>query len=131
VGEHLAYERYHWFDRQVRAGRCPNATTLAQHFEIAPKTAQRAIEFLRDRLRAPLEYDASRKGYRYTSHSFQLPAVQVSQEELLAVLVAQSLLSPEEEGPLAEAIRSLGDKLRRCLVSRAVSGCLESQVSVS
>ncbi len=115
LGNHLAYERYTWFDRQVRAGRYPNAARLARHFELSPKTAQRAIEFLRFRLGAPLAYDPARKGYAYPDDSFALPALQVSQEELLAVLVARSLLQPEEEGPLAEAIRSLGDKLRTCL----------------
>lgn len=124
MGNHLVYERYTWFDRQAHAGRYPNATTLARRFEISPKTAQRNIEFLRFRLGAPLAYDPVRKGYAYPDDSFVLPALQISQEELLAVLVARSLLQPHEEGPLAEAIHSLGEKLRTCLGGSELSQAL-------
>jgi hypothetical protein len=33
----------------------------------------KTIEYFRDRLLAPLEYDESRKGYYYTDLTFQLP----------------------------------------------------------
>lgn len=125
LGNHLAYERFTWFDRLARLGRYPNATTLARRFELSPKTAQRNIEFFRFRLGADaLTYDPVRKGYAYPDDSFALPAQQVSQEELLAVLVARSLLRPDEEGPLAAAIRSLGDKLRACLGGSELSETL-------
>ncbi len=29
MGEHLAFERYTWFDAEIRAGRYPNAIRLA------------------------------------------------------------------------------------------------------
>jgi predicted DNA-binding transcriptional regulator YafY len=44
------YERFFWFDERVRARAYPNAAKLAERFEISTKTAQRAIEFMRDRL---------------------------------------------------------------------------------
>ena len=65
MGEHLVLERYYWFDSQVRAKKYPNATSLAGFFEISPKTAQRSIDFMRDRLGAPLEYHSGKKGYAY------------------------------------------------------------------
>jgi predicted DNA-binding transcriptional regulator YafY len=65
MGEHLILERYQWFDKQVRADKYPNATTLSRQFEINPKTAQRNIDFMRDRLLMPLEYIPGKKGYRY------------------------------------------------------------------
>jgi len=43
------YERFVWFDNQVRAQKYPNATSLAEQFEISAKTAQRDIDFMRDR----------------------------------------------------------------------------------
>ena len=84
MGDHLTYHRYQWFDRQVRAGRYPNASTLADKFEISTKTAQRCIESIRDRLEVPLEYDSSHKGYFYLDTNFQLPSPDITQEELLA-----------------------------------------------
>jgi len=55
MGVKNIYERFIWFDTRVRAGKHPNATSLAAKFEISPKTAQRDIEFMRCRLRCPLE----------------------------------------------------------------------------
>jgi len=48
--------------------RISNTTSLAKQFEISVKTAQRDIEFMRDRLNCPLQYDSSLKGY-FTSAS--------------------------------------------------------------
>jgi predicted DNA-binding transcriptional regulator YafY len=111
VAEHLKFERYCWFDRQVREGRYPNATSLAHHFEICNKTAQRTIEFMRDRLGSPLEYDPHHKGYYYTDHSFTLPSCQVTQNELLAILLARNLLAESAGGFISRSIQSFGHKL--------------------
>jgi len=43
MGVKNIYERFIWFDDRVRAKRYPNATTLAEKFEISSKTAQRDI----------------------------------------------------------------------------------------
>ncbi len=56
------YERFVWFDHQVRARKFPNATSLAGAFEISTKTAQRDIDFMRERLLCPIHYDGSKKG---------------------------------------------------------------------
>ncbi len=111
MASHLAIERYVWFDRQVRNGRYPNATTLAARFETSRKTAQRCIDFMRDRLRAPLEYDQSEKGYFYTEQGFELPSVGVSQEEILAVVVAKKLLADASGGLLGQDLTRFADKL--------------------
>jgi hypothetical protein len=84
MADHLKFERYCWFDRQVKGGRYPNAASLARRFKISTKTAQRNIEPMRDRLLAPLECDNRRKGYYYTGASFALPSPRVTQNELLA-----------------------------------------------
>jgi predicted DNA-binding transcriptional regulator YafY len=48
------YERFLWFHNQVKAEKYPNSRTLAEKSELSRKTAQRDIEFMRDRLGAPL-----------------------------------------------------------------------------
>lgn len=111
MGEHLKFERYFWFDREIRRPAYPNATSLTQHFEISAKTAQRTIDFMRDRLCAPLAYDSSRKGYFYTDDGFSLPPFEISQNELLAVLLAQNLLAGSAGGVISRSIRSFGRKL--------------------
>jgi predicted DNA-binding transcriptional regulator YafY len=111
MGDHLLFERYQWFHRQVKAGRHPNAAHLAAQFETSRRTAQRDIDRMADRLRAPLAYDASRKGYVYTEAGFELPLPQISQEELLAILLARNLLSSSAGGLISRAITSFGKKL--------------------
>ncbi len=108
---HLLIHRYQWFDRQVRSEQFPNASSLAEKFEISKKTAQRNIESLRDRLEAPLEYDSSRKGYYYSDTNFQLAAPDITQEELLAILVAQNVLTLSAGGVISQKIKSFARKL--------------------
>jgi predicted DNA-binding transcriptional regulator YafY len=107
----MVFERYQWLDVQVRGGRYPNAVSLACKFEISSKTAQRNIDFMRDRLAAPLEYNASKKGYRYTDERYELPRLFASQEEILAVLIAQHLLSRNDGGLIAKHLGSFSRKL--------------------
>lgn len=107
----IRYERFKWFDRQVRAGRYPNARLLAEKFETSKKTAKRQISFMKDRLRAPLEYVAHRHGYVYEDQSFELPRIPVTQEELLSILIARRLLSKTAGGLISDAIHRFGEKL--------------------
>jgi predicted DNA-binding transcriptional regulator YafY len=111
MGEHLIMERYYWFDSQVRANLFPNAQSMADKFEISSRTARRNIEFMRNRLMAPLEYDPARKGYHYSDESFTLPPLQVSQEEMVSILIARDLLSNSAEGIISRTIQSFGRKL--------------------
>lgn len=109
--EHLIFERYAWFDGQIRAGNYPNAGSLSRQFEICRRTAQRTVDHLRDRLGAPFEYDPIRKGYFYPETSFSLPQLLASQNELLAILLARNLLSQSAGGIIGDAIASFGKKL--------------------
>jgi predicted DNA-binding transcriptional regulator YafY len=100
-----------WFDARARHRKYPNAYTLAKTFEISPRTAQRAIDFMRDRMAAPLEYDPVKKGYFYSDQSFSLPPLQADQEEILALILARNLLTQSEGGFISRSIRKLSRKL--------------------
>ncbi len=107
----IAYERFIWFHEQIKAGRYPNAQHLADRFEISLRTAKRNLEFMRDRFGAPLIYHRERRGYGYDDASFEMPLMPVTQEEVLAVLVARTLLSKTAGGVINEAMRRCGQKL--------------------
>lgn len=79
MGDQLFLERFIWFDNEARRERYPNASKLAIRFEIATKSAQRSIDYFRDRLLAPLQYEVSHKGYFYTDPTFQLPVSRAGQ----------------------------------------------------
>lgn len=93
MGKKLAYERYHWFHGQLKEGRHPNARRLADKFEISVKQAQRDLEFMRDRLGAPLAYDPQVKGYSLEDKSYELPPIWFKEDELTALCLALRLAS--------------------------------------
>jgi predicted DNA-binding transcriptional regulator YafY len=84
--------RIAFIDRAIRAGGWPNANTLARELEVSPRTVQRDIVFLRDRLQAPIEFDARRNGYCLSQPDFRLPFFQLTEGELVALFLAQRLL---------------------------------------
>ena len=104
-------ERFVWFDNEVRSERHPNASKLATRFELTVKTAQRSIDYFRDRLRAPLEYQISRKGYYYSDPAFQLPVARISENELLALLISRKLITDASAGSLADELGSVSRRL--------------------
>jgi predicted DNA-binding transcriptional regulator YafY len=111
MGTIATLERIFWFDEQVRRHRYPNATKLAERFELSAKTAQRCIDAMRDRFGAPLGYDPSHRGYFYRDDSFELPHFQVGQEEILALLLARKLLSATSGGFISRDIGRFSRKL--------------------
>ncbi len=88
MSKKLTYERYYWFHGQIKECRYPNARKLAETFEVSEKQAQRDIEFIRDRLGAPLVYNSPKKGYTYEDPCFELPPVWLKEEELFALCLA-------------------------------------------
>ena len=98
-------------DAAIRGGRFPNSVTLASELEVDPRTVQRDVEFLRDRLGAPLAFCRRNNGYAYASSDFQLPFVHFSEGELVALILAEGALSQYRgtpwEADLSRAVRRL------------------------
>lgn len=99
----------------LRSQRLPNCTKLAEVLEVCPKTIQRDIEFMRDQLDLPIEYDAERHGFYYSREVAAFPTVQVTEGELVALAVAQKALEQYRgtpfERPLEAAFRKLTEGL--------------------
>jgi predicted DNA-binding transcriptional regulator YafY len=110
MGRKLAYERYHWFYGQIKAGKYPNAKKLSEKFEISHKQAQRDVEFMRDRLEAPLAYDPMNRGYALEDDSYVLPPVWFSEDELLALCLALRLASTLPDRQLKSSLLKLLEK---------------------
>ena len=70
----------------------PNATTLARQLEVSTKSIHRDLEFMRDRLELPIEYDGSRFGYFYTEAVKAFPTLQITEGEIFALVVAEKAL---------------------------------------
>ncbi len=108
-------ERMMRIHQAIAAGGLPNATTLATEMEVATKTIGRDIEFMRDRLGLPIEYDGARFGYRYTQEVSGFPTLQITEGELFALLVAEKALQQYRgtnfERPLASAFKKMASSL--------------------
>ena len=122
MGTKNIYERFIWFDDRVRGQKYPNATALAEKFELSTKTAQRDIDFMRDRLLCPLDYDSSQKGYYYNDDTFSLPMIYLSSEELSSLLIARKMLRDISGGFIGDEISSIVDKITNVLSKHIATG---------
>jgi predicted DNA-binding transcriptional regulator YafY len=108
-------ERMLRIHQAIQSGRFPNATSLAQDLEVSTKSIHRDLEFMRDRLELPLEYDGRRFGYFYTEEVSAFPTVQITEGELFALIVAEKALQQYRgtnfEKPLLSAIRKMEQSL--------------------
>jgi predicted DNA-binding transcriptional regulator YafY len=99
----------------LQAGKFPNATHLAGELEVSTKSIQRDLDFMRDRLELPIDYDHSRFGYFYSQEVIAFPTVQITEGELFALIVAEKALQQYRgtsfEKPLLSAIRKMEQAL--------------------
>ena len=59
------FERITAIDRALRGGGV-TAAEIARRYEVDHRTVKRDIEYLRDRLNAPIEWNPASKQYEYT-----------------------------------------------------------------
>ena len=105
-----------WRIHQILSGESyPNCSGLSRELEVSAKTVMRDLEFMRDRLGLPLEYEAVKHGYHYTAPVRDFPTMKVTQGEVAALLLAQKSLEQFRgtpfERPLAGAFRKLSQSL--------------------
>jgi len=105
-------------DQAVRAGRWPNATTLAKQLEVDSRTIRRDITYMRDQLGVPLEFDPRRNGYHYTRQDYQLGFLKVTEGELIAMLLGRRLLGQYRGTPFERDLHRAYQKLSELLPER-------------
>jgi predicted DNA-binding transcriptional regulator YafY len=84
---------------------------LAKAYEVGTATIYRDIEYMRDRLCAPIEYDAKNRGWYYTEKTFRLPARFAAANDMLALSMAKSILRLYHDTPLYESAKLLLDEI--------------------
>lgn len=99
-------------DRRIRDGRNPNCHTFAEEWEgVSSKTVQRDIDYLRDQLGAPIEYDFFKKGYYYTDLNWFLPALSLSEGDLVALLLGSRIMEAYRGSPVARELQNVFAKI--------------------
>ena len=108
-------ERMMKIHQAIQSGKFPNATSLAGELEVSTKSIHRDLEFMRDRMELPLEYNKARNGYFYTQEVNAFPTLQITEGELFALLVAEKALQQYRgttfEKPLLSAFRKMASSL--------------------
>jgi predicted DNA-binding transcriptional regulator YafY len=105
------FERIAALDRALRAGRYPNARTIADELETSGRTVRRDIEFMRERMEAPIAFDPRRNGYYYADPTYRLSLPSLTEGELVALFLAERVLRQYRGTPyapeLARAFRKI------------------------
>jgi predicted DNA-binding transcriptional regulator YafY len=100
-------ERIIYIDELLRDHSFPKKRDFAEHFEVSGKTIERDLEYMRDRLGAPVVYDRERCGYCYEQEGYYIPSCHMQQQEALALFISHYLGNAWKATPLADAAQRL------------------------
>lgn len=124
-------ERMLRIHEQLRSGALINCTRLLQDFEVSRKTIVRDITYMREQLDLPIEFDPQINAYRYTHPVNSFPAVQVTEGELMALLVARRAVEQYKGTPFHRQLEIAFDKLTGGLKDRISFSPADELSSVS
>jgi predicted DNA-binding transcriptional regulator YafY len=102
-------------DQEIRAGNYPSAGKLARKFEVSERTIYDDRDFMINSLGAPIAFDELAGGWYYTDQTWVLPAIMVSEGEMLAFFLSQELSQRYLGTPFEEPLRSAVAKISRYL----------------
>ncbi len=112
-------ERFHLIDQMLCNQRVVSRTQFLDALEVSPATFKRDLEYLRDRLAAPIFWDRERRGYCYEqaegSEQFQLPGLWFNTSEIQALLSMDALLENLQPGILSDHVEPLRSRIRMLL----------------
>ena len=100
-------------DRQVRAGKYPNADSLARDLGVSRRVIFKDRAFMIDRLQAPLATDRRRGGWYYTEPTYTLPNLMITEGELLALFLSMELAQRYMGTAFQELLGSAVQKLQQ------------------
>ena len=128
-------ERFYKIDALLHANPVVPIERFLRELEVSKATFKRDIEYMRDRLNAPIEWDRGDGGYRYVAgvkaQQQSLPGLWFNASEAYALLMMQSLLSEMQPGLLGPHIEPLKARLRAVIESgNHPAGDVENRVKL-
>ena len=112
-------ERFHLIDQMLCNQRVVTRSQFLDALEVSPATFKRDLEYLRDRLAAPIVWDREQRGYCYEQGDgdapFQLPGLWFNTSEIQALLTMDALLENLQPGVLSNHIEPLRSRIRMLL----------------
>jgi predicted DNA-binding transcriptional regulator YafY len=125
-----ALPRIYRIDEMIASGRYPSTRQMAKEYETSMSSISRDIEFMRDSLGAPIEYDALRRGYYYSEKTFRLPGSFTTAENIQALGMAKTLLILYRDTPLYSATKNLLETITAPLVDQKNPNLYENRIVV-
>ena len=117
-------ERFYKIELLLKSRGCVSFAALQDELGVSPATLKRDLQYLRDRLSAPIVYDAFSNGYRFaeakagaaSATRHELPGLWFSENEIHALLTMHQLLAGlDDDGVLARHLQPLMEKLQGLL----------------
>ena len=98
-------ERFYRIDQMLNERRVVPFAELMEKLEVSRATIKRDLEYMRNRLNAPIIWDRAQGGYRFGgmergSAQYELPGLWFSAQEVHALLTMQHLLMGLDGGGL-------------------------------
>ncbi len=104
-------QRVLWIHERLGNQRPATSASLARELDASARTIKRDIEFMRDQLGAPIEWDGSAHTYAYTRPCDILPLLRIDASEALALAVAGRTFAAWHGTSLGRALTAALDKI--------------------
>lgn len=118
-------ERLYKIDLLLNQRRCVPVQTFLDELEVSLATFKRDLDYLRERLNAPIVWDSALRGYRFerqeVGERYELPGLWFNASEIHALLTMQHLLESLGPGLLSPHVQPLLARLRILLEQEGVS----------
>jgi len=116
----MSQERLQKMVQLLKTHRVVSRQTFLDRFEISPATFKRDLEYLRDRLGAPVIWDRERRGYRFDlsddqADTFELPGLWFNSQEIHALLTMHQLIDTLQPSFLTPHIEPLKARIESLL----------------
>ena len=116
-------ERFYRIDQLLHERRFASFVQLQEELGVSRATLKRDLQYLRDRLNAPIVFDRDAGGYRFEAPAgnaprYELPGLWFNASEIHALLTMQHLLEGVQPGLLGPHIAPLLARLKTLLGSQ-------------
>ena len=113
-------ERFYIIDQLLCNQRLVTRAQFLVALEVSAATFKRDLEYMRDRLAAPIVWDRERRGYSYDNSEagadqYHLPGLWFNTSEILALLTMDALLENLQPGVLSSHVKPLQSRIRMLL----------------
>ena len=116
-------ERFYKIDQLLHERRAVPMVALIEELGISRATVNRDLEYMKDRLNAPIVWDSSLRGYCFDkslpgAEKYSLPGLWFNDQEILALLTMHRMLSNLGNGLITPHVKPLLARLNALLGSQ-------------